>query len=216
MIFTIVGLAVATAVSLIGAATSNITRFWRAVLAILALTGFGISIYSAIQANADKKAAERNEREARQEAANAKKQLQDLQTTLNLVRATVGDLGKLDELSGGVKYYVRVAADTNEKNLEPFLKNIEADIKGAKNSDIVCIREPKHGSKKFELIFGAGLDLAAAEVFHRLATSHHFPPPREIAWIQPETGAKCFRAVANNSLQPTSLPAASPPQHSRR
>jgi hypothetical protein len=57
---------------------------------------------------------------------------------------------------------------------------------------MACIREPKPGSKNYQLIFGRDLDLSAAEVFHRLATSHHFPPPGEFAFVVLENNSKCL------------------------
>lgn len=59
-------------------------------------------------------------REASANLAKANKQLEDLQGTLGLVRLTVGDPAKLNEWSGGTKYYVRVAADTSRARLEPY------------------------------------------------------------------------------------------------
>lgn len=129
-------------------------------------------------------------REASANLAKANKQLEDLQSTLGLVRLTVGDLAKLNELSGGTKYYVRVAADTSRARLEPYLRNLEAAFKGSHSSAMVSIREPKSGSKNYELVFGQGLEMAAAEIFHRLATSHRLPPPGDIAWMLPEPPTK--------------------------
>ncbi|MFZ1546729.1 MAG: hypothetical protein WAT12_06465, partial [Candidatus Nitrotoga sp.] len=160
------------------------------LLLLLTVSGFGLAMYSSYKEDAGKETANAEAKDARANLARANKQLEDLQSALALVRVTVGDLGKLNELSGGTKYYVRVAADTSRARLEPYLRILEGAFKGSKSSGMVTIREPKTGSKNYELVFGQGLDMAAAEVFHRLATSHRLPPPGDIAYILPEPSTK--------------------------
>jgi hypothetical protein len=117
----------------------------------------------------------------------ANKRLEAQNQMLSLVNNTVGDLGMLNRLSGGNKYYVRIAADTSRERLEPYLKAINRQFKGATSSGLVVIviREPRVGSRNFELTFGSGLDVAAAEAFQRLATLHNFHPGQVIQ-ILPE------------------------------
>jgi hypothetical protein len=191
MVLIIVGLLVTTVISLISIVTTDGRKLLKSVLAILTLAGFLLAVGSAWQDNSDKAATEK-------ELADAQRRLATLQTMLALVNVTVGDLAKLNELSGGSRYYVRIAADTVRERLDPYLRNIESQFKGAHSSGMVAIREPRPGSHNYELVFGQGLDVAAAEVFHRLAISHHLTPSaggaagseQEIAYIVPEPAGK--------------------------
>jgi hypothetical protein len=114
------------------------------------------------------------------------RELGDIRKVLKLVDVAVGDLAVLDRLSGGATYYVRIAADTDRERLKPYLGAIEKKFKGAGPSGMATIREPRPGSKMYELVFGQHLSVAAAEVFHRLAMSHQFPPPGHVAEIWAE------------------------------
>ncbi|MGD0339956.1 MAG: hypothetical protein ABSB78_14340 [Bacteroidota bacterium] len=116
----------------------------------------------------------------------ANEDLASLKATLALVQYTVGDLGKLNDISGGAKYYCRVAADTKKENLNVYLQRINNQFKGADASGLVGIRDPRPGSHIYELVFGQHLELAAAEVFHRLAMSHKLPPSNQVAAILAE------------------------------
>jgi hypothetical protein len=183
-------LGITTVISLIGIFTGDRSKNLKLLLLLLTVSGFGLAIFSTYQENAAKEQAKSEAIDARTNLARANQQLVDLQSTLALVRVTVGDLAKLNELSGGTKYCVRVAADTSQARLESYLRNLQAAFKGASSSGMVSIQEPKNGSKNYELVFGQGLDMAAAEVFHRLATSHRLPPPGNIANILPEPATK--------------------------
>ena len=186
MFLTILGLGIATVISLISIVTSGGAKWLKALLTVLTFSGFGMAVYSAKQENTEKVNASTEARNAKHELDNANSQLETLRSMVTLVNITVGDLAKLNDLSGGAKYYVRIAADKSREGLEPSLRAIEADFRGAKSSGMVSVRDPKAGSHNYELVFGQGLDMAAAEVFHRLATSHHLPPEGQIAYILPE------------------------------
>jgi hypothetical protein len=69
----------------------------------------------------------------------------------------LGDLGSLDRLTGGSKYYVRIAADSDRNRLVPYLERIERQFKGARSSGLVAIRAPRKGSRLYELVFGQNL-----------------------------------------------------------
>lgn len=101
---------------------------------------------------------------------------------LDSMRYSVSNLSILDELSGDAKYYVRIAADTKKENLEKYKNRIYNMFQGAQNSNHVRILEMDNSN--YELVFGYGLDLSAAEVFQRLANSHRFPPDAQIAQIK--------------------------------
>jgi hypothetical protein len=201
MLLTIVGLAITTATSIVGVIVGRHHNYIRIPLLVLAVSGFGVAVYASYRERAAKETARA---EAREQASmlgranqqlheqasmlkRANQQLDDLRGVLNLVNLTVGNLGSLNELSGGAKYRVRIAADTSRERLKPFLSRLEAEFKGARTSGLVDIREPSGRSKNYELVFGQGLDLAAAEVFQRLAMSHHLPPPQQVAAIEPES-----------------------------
>ena len=186
MMLTIFGLAITTLISVIGVLTKKGTAKIRTLLIFLTISGFFIAVVSSINASYSKEKAEARARAADDKLTTANKQLSALQTILSLVQVTVGDLSILNELSGGNKYYVRIAVDTTRKGLEPYLSNLESVFKGARTSGLVSIREPRPGSRNYELVFGQGLDMAAAEVFQRLATSHRLPPAGQIAYILPD------------------------------
>jgi len=193
MLLTLSGLLIATVVSLIGAITADLPKVWKVALGVLAVAGFSISALSAQSDDRERKAAVVRADDTQTRLKEAQSQLQELKSTLALVNGTVGDLGKLKELSADAKYFVRVAADTDPRRLQPFLDGIDKNFRGARDSGMVCIRKKAPDSKLYELVFGDGLDLAAAEVFHRLASSHRLPPAGEIATIEPETTTPCPR-----------------------
>jgi hypothetical protein len=188
MLWTIVGLAITTVVSIEGTVNSNRSKQLKIALQALALVGFGVAIIAASNESADKKKAQDHEQIVTEKLDAANVQLRDQSALLKLVTITVGDLGVLNRLSGGQKYYVRIAADTSKARLEGYLRDIDKKFGGAKSSGLVSIRDPRPGSALYTLIFGSGLDVAAAEVFQRLANSHHFPPDSQIAEIEPEPG----------------------------
>lgn len=194
MMLTIFGLGITTIISLTGIVTSDGRQWVKSALAVLTLMGFSLAAGSAWEDNHDKEDARADTQRAQAALASANHQLAALQSAMALVKLTVGDLGKLNELSGGATYYVRIAADTSRDRLEPYLRAIDAEFKGAQASGMASIREPRPGSRNYELVFGQGLDVAAAEVFHRLAISHHLTPAatsgQEVASIVPEPAGK--------------------------
>lgn len=191
MFLAIGGIATATLISIIGVMTGNLRTTTRIILVVFTVAGAYLAVQSALDAEASKETAKAQAQEASANLAAANRQLEDLRAALSLIRVSVGDLGKLNELSGGTKYYVRIAADTEADRLKPFLQKLRVNFKGANASGMVCIREPRADSKNYELVFGQGLDMAAAEVFHRLATSHRLPPHGQFAYIFPESTSKC-------------------------
>jgi hypothetical protein len=179
MYFVIGGLAIPAVIAIISVITGRQHAYLKVILVLLTVGGLAVGVTSSLH--------EQNEKQkAMRLAEDANTRLHDLQNLLALVEVTVGDLAKLNELSGGHTYYVRIAADTSRQRLEKFLRRIEKQFKGATDSGLVTIRDPKPGSNLYELVFGQHLDVAAAEVFHRLAMTHHFPPKGQVAWIEAE------------------------------
>ena len=185
MLLTIIGLAIPTLVSIEGAFSGQRRVTAKAFLILCALVGFGLAFYSASGERVKMILAQQQAQSMSDRLDAANRQLEAQNQILSLVNNTVGDLGMLNRLSGGNKYYVRIAADMSRQSLEPYLTAIERQFKGARSSGLVVIREPRPGSRNFELIFGSGLDVAAAEVFQRLATLHSFHPGQVIQ-ILPE------------------------------
>jgi hypothetical protein len=192
MWLTLAGITVAFVVSVITADRSE-KKEMRIFMVIALFVGFGIAIGSTIQQDAARKEeargkqeAERKATEALEKLGTAKRQLEDLRVTLTLIHATVGDLGKLNEIGGGAKYYVRIAADTKQRNLLPYKQSLESLFLGARQHGLVAIRAPKKGSSNYELVFGQGLDLIAAEVFYRLATLHKYAPKDQMPELHRE------------------------------
>jgi len=184
--WTILGISCTTALTVI-AIWGDVKKGWvRGLLIIMVIGSLSGQVISSGKSDKEKTLAQEKQEKAEKIALQAKQDLADLKETLTLVRITVGDLGKLNDLSGGRKYYVRIAADTSKERLAKFLKKIEGQFKGASASGLVTIRDPKTGSQNYELVFGQHLDVAAVEVFHRLAMSHKLPPEGNIAAILPE------------------------------
>jgi hypothetical protein len=190
MMLTIIGLGITTIISLIGIVTTDGRQWLKSALAGLTLVGFSRAAWSAWTDHRDKEDATKDTQRAQQALTNANDQLAALRNAIALVKFTVRDRAKLNELSGGAQYYVRIAADTSRDRLEPYLRAINTEFKGAQSSGMASIRAPRSGSRNYELVFGQGLDVAAAEVFHRLAISHHLTPAaasgQEVASIVPE------------------------------
>lgn len=197
MLLTLLGLIITFVISVIGIVTSGKSMRLRVTLGIFTVLGFGVAAYSAyVQDFAKKEELERkriaelNTKEAVEKLAMANRHLEDMRGMLSFVRSTVGDLAKLNAIGGGGKYYIRIAADTKKERLLPYLAKINAVFQGAKQSGLVSIRDPRPGSSYYELVFGQGLEMAAAEVFYRLAAMHKFPPPNQIPAIVPELRQK--------------------------
>ena len=188
MFWTILGLGITTIVSVEGAVNSDRPRWMRLALIGLAVLGFSVAIVSAAQENTEHQLAERRAKENGEKLDAAKAELRAQSDLLTLVNVTVGDLASLNRLSGGARYFVRIATDTSRERLEAYLRAIDAKFKGASASGLVTIRPPGPHSSNYKLVFGSGLDVTAAEVFQRLANAHHFPPPSQIAEIEPEPG----------------------------
>lgn len=173
MLWTTVGLVVGAAVAFVAALTEqNSPVLKRAILCIFAAAALVVGYLSAHDQDQSSK-------QAQERVTDLRDRLQTQQQLLTLVNATVGDLGTLNQLSGGRKYYVLIASDTREERLEPSLKNIENQFPGAKAIGAAMIRK-KAGSETYELVFGSGLNPAAAEVYQRLAMNHQLPPADKI------------------------------------
>jgi hypothetical protein len=185
MFWTIVGLLIATAVSIEGAVSGERSRGLKLLLIGLALTGAIVAGISAYEDNTSKTTIQGDLNTATQ-------RLEAQKPILDLVNLTVGDLGTLNRLSAGEKYYVRISAGS-QNVIQGYLTSIERRFKGTGSSGLVSIRKLRpdcppddpHASC-WGLIFGSNLNLAAAEVFERFANENGFPPPGQRAEIEPE------------------------------
>ena len=186
MFWTIAGLVIAAGASLATLSENEKSRVRKLLLIGLAIAGLVVGTVSAVSENKEKNEATSREQQIASDLKDAKAQLKTQDDLLSIVNATVGDLGILNRLSGKAKYYVRISADTSPARLQPYLAKVDAQFKGAQSSGLVLIRPPKPGSQNYELVFGSGLDVAAAAVFKELADSHHFPPAGQFAVIEPE------------------------------
>ncbi len=183
MIVTILGLLVAAGAAITAVVMEkdgNITK--KLILGLFAVAAFVAGVISAVSENGQKAKAEAKIVQLQTTVDGLHTQLGAQSVLLKLVSLTVGDLGILNQLSDGRKYYVRIAADTNPDNLEPFKNRIERQFPGADASHMAVVRQVP-GSRNFELVFGDGLDPAAAQVFKQLADSSKFPPKDEPAEI---------------------------------
>ena len=189
MFWTIAGLVITTIVSLESVVNSDRKKILKVLLSLIAIGGFGIAIGSAISDNRENQLKQHDAKAVQASLDTANARLASQGKLLDLVNFTVGDLGILNRLSAGHRYYVQIAADTSADRLKPFLDRIQQQFPGAKASGLVSIRKPVPPSRNYILAFGNGLDLAAAEVFQRLADNHRFPPHDQFAVIQSEPAA---------------------------
>lgn len=109
------------------------------------------------------------------EAQGAREQAAQGRAISELIQATVGDLSKLNALGGDYSYYVVLAEAPSPVNLAESLDRIEHQFRGARKSGLASIVGPLGDPPRYRLVFGRQLTLAAAEVFQRFATNHHFP-----------------------------------------
>jgi hypothetical protein len=187
MLLTIVGLAITTIVSIEGTISSDRRNSTKVILIALALTGFGVALMSTRSEAEARREAGREAEAARLRMNEAVQRLKSQQALLDIVNASVSDLAILNSLaSDRTLYYVQIAADTIPKHLEDYKSNIDHMFPGAERSKLVAVREPEPGSHMYKLVFGQHLHAAAAEVFHRLAMSHGFPPDNQRAEIHRE------------------------------
>jgi hypothetical protein len=191
----IAGSLITLAVSIEGTSSSERPRRTKLLLGLLALIGFAVAAYAAKTQSDDATWAKGIHKETQERLgqttlllrrANADLAAQGKEVVLT--KTLVGDLTVLNNLSGGRKYYVRVATDVGPAKLEKYRLNILAQFNGSQASNHIRVRPftTRRGAKRHELIFGSGLDIAAAEVFFRLAAAHRFAPPGQIPRIQPE------------------------------
>src|SRR3989304_4794889 len=186
MVLIVTGGLFSTVLAVIGAWTLRVSTILRVVAVVVALASGGTTLALAFLSQRDAAVAKEETASIKSQLNSANQELVVHQALLQLINFTVGDLAKLNAISGGTRYYVRVAADTDRSRLEPYLEYIYRQFKGARESGMVAIREPEGGSKLYRLVFGQHLDVSAAEVFHRLATSHRLPPEGQHAAIVPE------------------------------
>lgn len=186
----LIGLAVVTGSSLVATYFKDFERRWiKPVLLAMTIVGALFGTYQIWTEAAAKEQAIRQSthdskllEDARQELKMANAKLAVMEPSLALVNATVGDLASLKELSGGARYYVRIAYANTERghrDLEDTLKRIQSEFKGAQSSGMAAVREWKSesvcsgGKAGYELVFGQGLNFVAADAYHRLAVAHH-------------------------------------------
>jgi len=193
MLLTICGLIVTTVISLLGVLSGGHGNALKAALIILTVTGFGVSIVAASGESASRKDAETKAQKLTNQLSTANTKIDELRAELKRIDTSVGDLSVLDMASDNTKYFVRIAADTSSKDLKKYMNNLAADYPGLMKKGMICVREPKAHSNEYKLVFGQGLNLAAAEVFHRLATSHQLPPKGSIAYLIREDGSDCVQ-----------------------
>jgi hypothetical protein len=192
MVWTIVGLLIATAVSVEGALSSERSRGLKLFLVALALTGAAVAGVSGYEEEQGKANLENELKLANQQAKAANEQLQAQRPILDLVNQTVGDLGTLNRLTAGQRYYVRISAGSR-RVMESNLSAIEKKFSGAGTSGLVLVRALRPGCPADDLrvncwglVFGGNLNPAAAEVFERFANENGFPPPGQHAEMQIE------------------------------
>jgi|ERR1700761_4516358 len=170
LVLTCIGLVIATLTAVFSALISKESRPTKAALVALAVTGGAIAGWAAQSADshaADDKVALETQLKATRgalDAANLKLEAQA--RAIGAVDDVVGQLAKLDDLGGGGKYYVRIAAGATEAELAKYEPGLLALFPGAADKKLIAVRPLGKG---FELVMGNGLTLASAEAFKRLA-----------------------------------------------
>jgi hypothetical protein len=186
MTWIIVGLVIATAVSIEGTLSGERGRGVKLLLIGLAVAGAVVAGISAYQDNASRELDKAN-------LDSANKQLEAQKPILDLLNVTVGDLGTLNRLSAGEKYYVRISAGSRD-TMEKYRKAIERRFKVAQSNSLLSVRPLRPNCPPDDpqvncwgLVFGSNLNLAAAEVFARFANESGFPPEKQHAELEPES-----------------------------
>lgn len=177
MWFTIATLFITAGISIISLVTRETKPKWLKTASIfLTIAILALGIFSA----------KKEDQKARMAAAKQQKrdsiQLSALRTTqdslnytkrlISTINISTNDLAVLNKLTGDKTYCVVIATGKTEGELVKYRENIERMFAGAESSGLVKIRSDGHG--QYELIFGSELSVAAAEIFQRLATAHHF------------------------------------------
>ena len=96
---------------------------------------------------------------------------------IGYISASLGDLRLLTKLTAGRTYCVRIAAagtESGRAELEDMKQRIASEFPRAATSGMLAIIPFSREYNTVQLVFGRGLSFAAAEVFLRLARTHHF------------------------------------------
>ncbi|MFY9820193.1 MAG: hypothetical protein WAM82_02355 [Thermoanaerobaculia bacterium] len=187
MWLSIIAIVIASLTAIVGAVTGNGTARTKRTLVALAVVGLIAGLYAAVDSDQQKrKDAQAHALEvkglndqltkANVVTAEIKKAQADQDPLLRYVTASVGDLGALNALSGGRKYFVRIATASNKRglaDLEATKSRLQEEFKGAVSSGMVAIIQIPKQPGSMQLVFGRNLSFAAAEVYLRLAVSHH-------------------------------------------
>jgi hypothetical protein len=107
---------------------------------------------------------------------------------IRYISASLGDLRLLSKLTAGRTYCVRIAAagtESGRAELEDIKQRIASEFPGAAASGMLAIIPFSRQYNTVQLVFGRGLSFAAAEVFLRLARTHHFANARPRICAEP-------------------------------
>lgn len=187
LVFTLLGSLAATVAAILLAFKED--KKSRSKLILLAVGGLmasgicaGVQFFGAQQTEMDWKQAHQNaaDLKSRLDAAIAKLNKQG--RILNSASVDVDALAQLNQLSSG-RFHVRLATDTDASRLCRIEHGIDNQFQGAAANQ--GIRVIGAGSA-YQLIFGKGLSLAAAQVYQTLAINHALGNGRPL--IENETG----------------------------
>jgi hypothetical protein len=107
---------------------------------------------------------------------------------IRYISASLGDLRLLSKLTAGRTYCVRIAAagtESGRAELEDIKQRIASELPEAAASGMLAIIPFSRQYNTVQLVFGRGLSFAAAEVFLRLARTHHFANAEPKICVEP-------------------------------
>ncbi|MEJ2326968.1 MAG: hypothetical protein P8Y25_09180 [Chromatiaceae bacterium] len=199
MWLSVAGLLIASLVAMVCILTSAGRMPKKLSLGFLALAGLVVGLSAVVIAeqsqreNASSRAAETQQLKGRLEAADAViKELRNAQAEqeplIRYISASLGDLRLLSKLTAGRTYCVRIAAagtESGRAELEDIKQRIASEFPGAAASGMLAIVPFSRQYNTVQLVFGRGLSFAAAEVFLRLARTHHFANARPRICAEP-------------------------------
>jgi hypothetical protein len=203
LVFTLLGSIAATvAAILLAFKEDKKSRSWLILLAVggLVATGIcaGVQFFSAHQTETNWTTAHQNAKDLKKQLDTAMRRLKKQGQILNSASIDVDALAQLNQLSSG-RFHVRLATDTDASRLCRIEHGIDNQFQSpAANQGVRVIRV----GRAYQLIFGKGLSLAAAQVYQTLAINHSLGNGRPL--IENETGNEIVVDCSEMSPAPIS------------
>jgi hypothetical protein len=184
LVLIIVGLAVTAGSAIISTVyAQDFKPVVKWVLMALAALGFLVGVGYAVKDNSDKIASDEHAKTLQSKIDELKAEAAMISTGVGAIELKAEDLVALNQIAGdNVRYYVQVAAGGSPEDLEGPRSRLRSQFGIPKTNNMVAVIDREKlgfrnlSKSRFALVFGHHQKLAAAEVFQRLANSHHLSP----------------------------------------